>query len=82
MVKPIYSLAAKQSRVSGQVIVEVELDPDGNVARAKTISGHPYLRKNSEDAARQSKFKPAMYENAPAKGKGTLVYNFVPAATQ
>jgi len=78
IIKPSYSQAAIQARLSGKVIVEVELDIEGNVTKAKAISGHPYLRGNSEVAARDSKFKPSLIGNVPVKAKGRIVYNFVP----
>lgn len=78
LVKPVYSRAAINARISGQVIVEVELDKEGNVTKAKTKTGHPYLRRSSEDAALESKFKPATFDGVPVKAKGTVVYNYVP----
>ena len=78
MVKPVYSQAALNARISGQVIVEVELDTKGNVVKVKTVTGHPYLRKSSEDAARDSTFKPAMIGNVAVKARGIVVYNYIP----
>lgn len=76
MVKPIYSPIALKSNIGGKVIVDVEIDTEGNVTSAKTVSGHQFLRQNSEDAARKSKFKPAMVGNQAVKAKGFIVYNF------
>jgi TonB family protein len=78
LVKPVYSQVALNARISGRVVVEVDLDKEGNVTRAKTVKGHPYLRKSSEDAARDSKFKPAMIGGVAVKAKGTVVYSYVP----
>jgi tetratricopeptide (TPR) repeat protein len=77
MVKPTFSTAALQAGAGGQIIVYVELDTAGNVTKAKSLSGNPLLRPGSEDAARRSKFKPAMTDGKPIKAKGRIVYNFV-----
>lgn len=76
MVKPIYPPSALQFNASGQVIVDVELDTEGNVTSAKVKSGHPYLRQSALDAARRSKFKAAMIGTQAVKGKGTITYRY------
>lgn len=76
MAKPVYSPMAQRSNIEGRVTVEVELDLEGNVVDAKAISGHQFLRGAAEDAAKKSKFKPAMYGDKPIKGFGTITYNF------
>jgi len=76
MVTPVYSVIAKRSSVEGKVIVDVELDENGEVMTAKAASGPQMLRNSAEDAAKRSKFKPALYNNKPIKAKGQIVYNF------
>jgi len=76
MVTPMYSPLAQKSNIEGRVTVEVELDEKGNVVAAKATTGHQLLRGSAEDAARKSKFKPAMFGNAPIKAKGSITYNF------
>lgn len=76
MVTPIYSPLAQRSNIEGRVTVEVELDESGNVVSAKAAAGHQMLRSAAEDAAKKSKFKPAMYNNQPIKSKGSVTYNF------
>lgn len=76
MVTPLYSPVAQRSLVEGRVIVEVELDENGDVTSAKATSGHQLLRSSAEDAAKRSKFKPALFNSRPIKGRGTIVYNF------
>jgi tetratricopeptide (TPR) repeat protein len=77
MMKPAFTPAAIQAGAGGQVVVYVELDAEGNVTKAKSLSGNILLRQGSEDAARHSKFKPAMFDSKPIKAKGQIVYNFV-----
>jgi TonB family protein len=76
MAVPIYSVIAQRSNVEGKVVVDVELDETGEVVWAKASSGHQMLRSSAEDAAKRSKFKPALYNNRPIKSKGQIVYNF------
>jgi TonB family protein len=76
MVTPVYSVIAKRSSVEGKVIVDVELDENGDVILAKVASGPQMLRTSAEDAAKHSKFKPALYNNKPIKAKGQIIYNF------
>ncbi|PYS97748.1 MAG: hypothetical protein DMF63_18960 [Acidobacteria bacterium] len=76
MVTPTYSVIAVRSNVEGKVVVDLELDENGDVVSAKAASGHQMLRGSAEDAAKKSKFKPPMFNNRPIKGKGQIVYNF------
>lgn len=76
MIMPVYSIIAKQAYIEGRVTVEVELDEKGMVVSAKAVSGHQMLRGPSEDAARKSRFRPAMFNGQPIKGRGLIVYNF------
>ncbi len=76
MILPVYSMTAKNMNAEGQVIVEVEIDEQGNVTSAKAVSGHSLLRKFAEDAALKTKFKSASVDNKAVKAKGQIVYNF------
>ncbi len=76
MAKPLYTPIAQRSNIEGRVVVEVELDLEGNVVEAKATTGHQFLRGSAEDAAKKSKFKPAMFGDKPVKGFGTITYNF------
>lgn len=76
MVGPVYPAFAQRAQVEGRVAVEVTLDENGEVVEAKATSGPAILRSAAEDAAARSKFKPAMFNGKPLKGKGTIVYNF------
>jgi TonB family protein len=76
MVKPTYSSIAQRSNIEGKVVVEVALDTEGNIVSAKAVSGHQFLRAAAEDAAKRSKFRPAMFNGQAIKGTGTITYNF------
>jgi len=77
MAKPLYPPTALRSGFGGQVAVDIELDINGNVTKAKAVSGSPFLRQSSEDAARQSKFKPAMIGDKAVKAKARIIYSFL-----
>ena len=79
MVKPVYSAPAKLAGAAGQVTIDVELDTQGNVTKVKSVSGNALLRHSSEEAARNSKFKPASVGGTPVKARGRIIYNFIPA---
>jgi TonB family protein len=76
MVTPSYPPIARNMNAEGQVVVEVEIDEEGNVTSAKAVSGHNLLRSSAEDAAKRSKFKPAMLGGKPVKATGQIVYSF------
>jgi TonB family protein len=67
--KPVYPVAAKTVRASGEVKVQIAVDAKGNVKSAKAVSGHPFLRASAEQSARTAKFK-------PVEADGILIFNF------
>jgi len=75
-VEPNYPEAAKAAQISGLVVVEIEIDKEGNVASARAISGHPLLRAAGVEAARQWQFEPTLVEGKAVKVVGSLTFNF------
>ncbi len=71
--KPIYPEEAKDFCASGKVEVEVLVDENGNVIKAKAISGNELLRESSVEAANQTKFSPSEFN---VKIIGIIVNNF------
>jgi len=51
-----YPRLALQVRIAGEVEIKVEIRPDGNVASAVVVSGHPLLTEAALENARQSLF--------------------------
>ncbi|CAN5667947.1 hypothetical protein BH20ACI4_BH20ACI4_15260 [soil metagenome] len=76
MVTPVYPPIARNMNAEGQVVVEVEIDEEGNVTSAKAVSGHALLRNSAEDAAKKSKLKPAMIGGKAVKATGQIIYSF------
>lgn len=56
---PEYPALARAARISGSVLVDVEIDEKGAVASIHFVSGHPLLRRASEDTAHRYRFQPA-----------------------
>jgi TonB family protein len=74
--EPNYPAIAKAAGAEGSVSVRVTVDEDGNVVAAKAVSGHPLLQSAAVDAARQSKFKPAVVDGKPVKVSAVISYVF------
>jgi TonB family protein len=62
-VAPIFPAVAKATNTSGKVIVEVNVNKDGNVTSAKTVEGHSLLCRTAEVVARMWKFEVAENES-------------------
>ena len=76
LTKPIYPQNAKRLGIQGKVTVQIKIDEEGNVISAKASSGNGLLRAAAEDAAKRSKFQPAMVGSQPVKARGYITYNF------
>lgn len=78
MAKPDWPREARDLGVQGLVVVQVEIDEQGNVISAKDIcKGPPYLSESAVRAALKSRFSPTTLSGVPVKAKGVLRYNFV-----
>ncbi len=78
LIKPEYPMTARAVGVYGTVSVLVLIDEDGNVVKASTTNGHPFLRPVSIKAALQSKFEPLTLGGNSVRVRGIIVYNFIP----
>lgn len=76
LVMPAYPEIARRANIRGTVTVQIMLDEEGKVLSVKATEGPAMLRSTAEDAARKSKFKPAMSGDKPAKATGFIIYNF------
>lgn len=75
--QPDYPSAGKMARASGTVVVQITVDEKGDVVSAAAVSGHPVLRKASEEAARRATFTPTKLCGQPVKVTGVVSYNFI-----
>lgn len=55
-VPPLYPELARRMRISGEVVLMVDVRPDGSVGETRVESGHALLRRAAEDAVRQWRF--------------------------
>lgn len=73
---PVYPPQAKQSRISGLVVVDVVVNESGKVESAKAAAGPTLLRQAAVDAASRAKFAPTLKGGTPVKVEGNLRYDF------
>ena len=77
--KPEYSPDARARRLSGTVVVRVEIDEEGKVLSAKDIcQGPPFLSEASVNSALKARFTPTLLNGQPIKVTGVIQYNFIP----
>ena len=75
-VRPIYPQEALDARVSGMVIVEATIDPEGNVRSAKVLRSIPLLDDAALDAVKQWRFTPTLLNGVPVPVIMTVTVNF------
>jgi len=76
-VPPVYPPIAQSARVSGVVIIEARLEPDGHVSQAGVVKSIPLLDQAALDAVRQWVFTPTLMNGVPTPLIMTLTVNFV-----
>jgi TonB family protein len=54
---PAYPALARQIRISGDVQLELKIQPDGSLDSLEVFSGHPLLAQAALDSAKQSHFR-------------------------
>jgi TonB family protein len=74
--QPDYPSTARAVRATGNVIVQVTVDENGEVTSATAVTGHPMLRPAAVEAARQARFNPTKLSGQPVKVSGVLTYSF------
>jgi protein TonB len=73
---PPYPAIAKAARAGGVSTVEVLISKEGNVLCARSISGHPLMRRAAVAAALNWKFKPFKVLGNPAAIVGIVAFEF------
>ena len=73
---PAYPEAAKRTRTSGTVTVEVVLDETGKVVSATATGGPSILRDAAVQAALKARFSPTKLSGQPVKVSGVINYKF------
>lgn len=72
-----YPTSARQSRISGFVVLRVSVDEEGKVLEAQAVCGPRQLRKPVEDAVRRVGYTPTLVNGRPVKLSTHLYYRFV-----
>ena len=69
--QPVYPPLARQTRIVGDVELQLEVRADGSVESVNVVSGHPLLKQAAVDSAKQSRFE------CQRCGEGKLPYHLV-----
>jgi TonB family protein len=75
-VDPEYPADAKENHIEGTVMLNVDVDSDGNVARVELVSGHPMLAPAAMDAVLQWTYRPFVLNGAPTPVETTVQVQF------
>lgn len=63
--EPDYPLLAKQSRLSGVVVIDAIIDENGKVKGMRVISGHPLLIPAALSAVSKRRYQPTVLDGEP-----------------
>ena len=75
---PAYPQEARQSRLSGIVVIKINVDETGKVTKAGDMCGsHPLLVGAAVGAAYKARFTPTLLSGAPVPVSGLITYRFV-----
>jgi TonB family protein len=75
-VPPTYPPMARQARIQGTVILQVQLNKSGDVENIQLVSGHPVLAPAAVEAVKQWKYKPYLLNGEPIAVETTVTVNF------
>ena len=75
-VEPEYPAAARQFRVSGEVIAEMTVGLDGKVESVTIAKGNPLLSASVVAALKKWTFAPFNVDGHPSRVKSTLTFAF------
>ncbi len=75
-VQPEYPALARQTHVSGTVVVNAVIDEHGNVVGARAVSGHPLLIPEALKAVLQWKYEPTLLNGTPVAVEMEVTVHF------
>jgi TonB family protein len=75
-VEPEYPEDARQQKIQGTVVLEVQIGQDGAVEDTHVVSGPPQLAKASSDAVMQWRFQPRLVNGRPEPMQTRVTLNF------
>jgi protein TonB len=74
--QPDYPILARQSHISGTVVIEAVIDEHGNVVEARIVSGHPLLVAAALKAVSLRKYEPTILDGEPTPVSLRVEVNF------
>jgi len=75
-VKPVYPAMAQAAHVTGVVMIEATIGPDGKVIDAEVVRSIPMLDQAALDAVRQWEYMPTLLNGVPVPVLMTVTINF------
>jgi TonB family protein len=75
-VAPEYPEDARQAHIQGTVILQVQIDKEGNVVTLELVSGHPMLAPAAIEAVRQWKYRPYLLNGDAVQVETQVQVNF------
>jgi protein TonB len=75
-VQPEYPVLAKQTHVSGTVVVNAVIDEHGNVVGARALNGHPLLIPAALKAVLQWQYEPTLLNGTPVAVEMEVTVHF------
>src|SRR5882762_7012907 len=75
-IQPEYPPLARQTHVSGTVVVNAVIDEHGNVVGARALSGHPLLIPEALKAVLQWKYEPTLLNGTPVAVEMEVTVHF------
>jgi len=66
-VQPLYPPLARQTRISGTVVLHAIIGKNGTVQQLQVVSGHPLLVQSALDAVRQWRYQPTLLNGDPVE---------------
>jgi TonB family protein len=75
-VNPIYPPLARQARIQGTVILQLQIDKAGGVQNVQLFSGHPMLAPAAIEAVKQWKYTPYLLNGDPIAMETKARVNF------
>jgi TonB family protein len=76
---PVYPQVAKDSHVSGTVVLQAHISKSGTIEDLRVVSGPEMLQQAAANAVRTWRFKPYMIHSQPAEIETTISVAFSPA---
>jgi protein TonB len=77
-IDPEYPPLARQTRLSGTVVIDAVIDERGNVVQARAVSGHPLLVTAALRAVLQWKYEPTSLNGQPVSVELQVQVSFHP----